>query len=44
MMEDFHNAGGVMAAMSVLRDLIEDNLTVWPVAGRTGGRRGDLGR
>lgn len=28
MMEDFHNAGGVMAAMSVLRDLIEDNLTV----------------
>ncbi|MGI5818883.1 MAG: dihydroxy-acid dehydratase [Armatimonadota bacterium] len=32
MMEDFHNAGGVMAAMAVLGDRIEDNATV---AGRT---------
>ena len=28
MMEDFHNAGGVLAAMGVLGDDIEDNLTV----------------
>ncbi len=28
MMEDLHNAGGVLGAMSVLSDLIEDNVTV----------------